>query len=366
MGCEVDFFPVGQESQSGDAIALRYGSLTGDRSEQMVVIVDGGFAENGEQLVKHVRAVYGTDRVDIVISTHPDIDHTSGLKHVLGNLEVGQLWLHLPWDHSEDISKSAQQGFASDRFSEDLTKSFTSAADLEAIARRRGIPIVEPFTDVSTPDGVVTVLGPDVDFYEGLLAEITGRVESSSQSIAEFLTQVARAGVSAVRNLLPESWFTEQLDDGGTTSASNNSSVITLLQVDGKALLLTGDAGMPALALAADKLEVLSLAGNLDLVQVPHHGSRRNVGPTVLNRILGGPVSENEERGGAVVSAAEQGASKHPAKMVTNAFLRRGYPVHKAKSVTTRYATPDAPDRPGYSPAAPLPLYSEVEEGGEE
>ena len=50
MGYEVDFIGVG-EQKSGDAIALRWGNLAGDRSEQRVVIIDGGFKESGTSVV---------------------------------------------------------------------------------------------------------------------------------------------------------------------------------------------------------------------------------------------------------------------------------------------------------------------------
>ena len=43
MGYEVDIIGVGQESKSGDAIAIRWGNLYGQRSEQKVMVSDGGF-----------------------------------------------------------------------------------------------------------------------------------------------------------------------------------------------------------------------------------------------------------------------------------------------------------------------------------
>ena len=48
MGYEIDIIGVGQESKSGDAIAIRWGNLFGQRSEQRVVIIDGGFHESGK------------------------------------------------------------------------------------------------------------------------------------------------------------------------------------------------------------------------------------------------------------------------------------------------------------------------------
>ena len=51
MAYEIDFLPVGDGSKSGDAIALRYGNLT-DSSQQTVVIIDGGYSDDGEALVE--------------------------------------------------------------------------------------------------------------------------------------------------------------------------------------------------------------------------------------------------------------------------------------------------------------------------
>ena len=91
MGYEVDIIGVGQESKSGDAIAIRWGNLFGSRSAQTVVIIDGGFRETGEDVVEHITKYYGTDSIDTVISTHPDQDHINGLAVVLDEFVVGQL-----------------------------------------------------------------------------------------------------------------------------------------------------------------------------------------------------------------------------------------------------------------------------------
>src|ERR1043165_9201459 len=89
IGYEIDFLPVG-ESKSGDAITVRFGNLLGAQPKQTVVVIDGGFTDSGEDIVRHVKRYYGTDRVDIVISTHPDSDHISGLEVVLEKCKVGR------------------------------------------------------------------------------------------------------------------------------------------------------------------------------------------------------------------------------------------------------------------------------------
>ena len=71
MAYEIDFLAVGEGDSSGDAIAIRWGNLTGNRAEQTVMIIDGGTKASGESLVSHVEKYYGTDFVDYALCTHP-------------------------------------------------------------------------------------------------------------------------------------------------------------------------------------------------------------------------------------------------------------------------------------------------------
>lgn len=356
MAHEIDFLPVGDGSKSGDAIALRYGNLD-NANEQKVVVIDGGYADDGEALVELIRGSYRTDHVDVVVSTHPDQDHVKGLEVVVEQLHVGQLWMHQPWKHSSTLSLSRSMKFGG--LTESVRKSLQEASDLEEIATRRGVPIIEPFTGVGTPDNSFFVIGPDRSYYEELIAEVP--LATAQQSA---LSKVLARAAELAQNLVPETLQIETLTDSGETSPRNNTSVISVLQVDGMISIFTGDAGIPALEHAMDTIEATGyVPGMARFVQIPHHGSRRNVGPTILNRILGSKGT-SDARGAAYVSAAESGAPKHPAKKVTNAFRRRGY----APYATTGRAllhTIGAPTRAGYSTSEPLPLYSMVEESDE-
>ena len=123
---------------------------------------------------------------------------------------------------------------------------------------------------------------------------------------------------------------------------------------------------MPALERAADLLEGAGYQpGECKFIQIPHHGSRRNVGPTVLDRFLGGKGTE-DRRGTAFVSAAKEGAPKHPAKKVTNAFRRRGYPTRATQGVAMAASLAMHQAGAGYVPGDPLPLYSLVEPSDDE
>ncbi len=358
MGFELDFLPVGNGGKSGDAITFRCGNLFGDRSEQMVVVVDGGFRETGEELVKHITHRYSTNHVDIVVSTHPDADHAAGLRVVFEQMTVGELWLHQPWNHTVDISNMFVDGRVTDNgVRENIRKALEDARELEKLANKKNIPIVEPFAG-KTVHGIITVIGPTEPYYESLLPGF----RSTPAPKTTFWERTFEAGAALLAKVA-ECWDLETLTDEGETTAENNTSVILRVSVDRHNLLLTGDAGMPALTHAADYMEYnLALdPSDWKLVQVPHHGSKRNVGPTLLNRIIGPKLSERIDKLPACVCAAKYGEPKHPAKKVTNAYRRRGAPVHATHGRLMTYSH-NAPARPDSIPSTPLPFYEEVDE----
>lgn len=84
---EIDFLPVGDEGQSGDAIAVRFCTAADPRYR--TVIIDAGFQDDGAALVEHVDTWYGDRHIDLAIVTHPDGDHIGGMATVLEELEVG-------------------------------------------------------------------------------------------------------------------------------------------------------------------------------------------------------------------------------------------------------------------------------------
>lgn len=359
MGYEIDFLPVGNGEKSGDAIALRFGNLFGQRSEQTVVVIDGGFKESGENLVQHIRTYYHTNFVDLVVSTHPDGDHSCGLEVVLEELEVGCLWMHQPWNHTEDIAGMFRDGrVTDDSVSETLRRSLESAYNLERIAKAKRIPIFEPFAGLQDASGCLLVLGPTQFYYESLLPYFRGTPEPKDLiSLIEKAFREAKEFVETVA----EWWDYETLDDCGEVSAENNSSTILLLVIEGKYLLFTGDAGIPALTEVINRLESIGFDfSKIAFVQVPHHGSKRNIGPTILNRLIGPKLSSDQKLKSAFVSASKEGAPKHPAKKVTNAFRRRGAPVHATQG-SPKVHFYNAPDR-GWSQSIPLPFYNQVEE----
>jgi beta-lactamase superfamily II metal-dependent hydrolase len=328
---EVDFLAVKPESKSGDAITARFSTPGGG---QAVIVIDGGFVEISRDIVDHIRSWYRTSHVDLVINTHPDADHINGLATVLEELTVGELLIHQPRRH----------GYTQEKLNPDALD------DLLGVAARRGVTVTEPFAGLQRFDGALTVLGPTEDYYKQLLEE-----QVSGPSLATAAASALRKALVRARRVLgslPE----ETLDDTGETTPRNNTSVITQLNVDDRRLLLTGDAGIPALNNALDFTDLYGLgAAPLQFSQAPHHGSRCNVSPKLLDRLLAGQDDVT-----AYVSASDSDPD-HPSAKVTNALLRRGCRVYTTEDGGKCHRH-DTPPRDGWVAVQPLPPLAEDDE----
>jgi len=360
MGYEVDFIGVGQESQSGDAIVIRYGNLHGDREEQTVVVIDGGFKDDGQRIVDHITTHYKTDTVDLVISTHPDQDHINGLETVINELMVKALWMHLPWDHNQGLADKFHDGRITDNsISEKLKATLNKAHELYELAISKGIPVREPFTGLAHSSGNLKVLGPSQDYYEELIPEFD--CMPATKGAESFFEAALDLAATAVKRIF-STWGQDYITDEVNTSAKNNSSTITQIIIDGRRLVFTGDVGVQALEHAADQLDSCIDPAQISFFQIPHHGSRRNVGPSVLDRIIGKPVAEGETRAiTAIASSAKQGEPKHPRKSVLNAFTHRGVKVLATRGTAICHFN-NAPDRSGWTPLNPEPYHHDHEE----
>lgn len=313
MKYEIEFLAVGNGEKSGDAILVRYEENSGYK----IMIIDGGSKDSGEAIVNHIKTHYSTDYVDYVVNTHPDQDHASGLSVVLEKLEVGELWIHRPWNYTKQIIDFFHDGRMTEQsLKERLQQSFSYVYPLEEIAKKKNIPIYEPYEGRYI--GVFEVLSPKKNWYLYDLIPNFNKTPQAKSSVGLALKSMKEA----ILNWISEEMHIETLSENGTTSADNESSTILYGNLGGKGILFTGDAGTLALNKAYQYKP--SISENLTFIQVPHHGSRNNVSPSILDNLLGKRIQEVNKT--AFISASKN-STTHPRQSVVNAFIRRGCQV---------------------------------------
>lgn len=333
---EVEFLPIGEKTDTGDAILVRFTeAVTG---ATRVVLIDGGFKDSADDIVDHIRTYYRTSRIDLAVCTHPDEDHINGLFGVLEQAEVVQLLIHRPRDH----------GYTSDDVAAEKVDS------LIALARAQGTEVItNAYAGHAFFFDALRIAGPSEEFYISQLAAQS----SQATTLAAKARTAFHSAVNAIRAALTPRTTDPgegELSDHGGTTPRNDSSIIIDVQVDGYRVLLTGDAGAPALEQAAGYLESSgrSNLGLPDLFHIPHHGSRHNLTTSVMDRLAGSVVGATEARAAFASVGAE--AEDFPRAEVSNAFTRRGYTVHPTRGRKIWWHRGAQP-RPTWVPLEPLP-----------
>lgn len=335
---EIDFIEAG-DSGSGDAIAIRRRRNGLDS----VYVVDGGYADDGQQLVDHIRKYYGPSYyINHLVLTHPDADHASGLETVLREIRVDCLWMNRPWKHIGDLVPMFKHYQDRNRLVARLRRDFPKVAELEEISIGMGIEIRDAFQGDAI--GEFIVLSPRRTTYLELV------VESEKTPVpATNWTAPLEESVS------PAAWGEESLKgDTEGTSVENETSIVQFADVCGKKVLLTGDAGVRGLTEAyGSPMGMGKLTSSLDWFQVPHHGSRRNLSSSVLDAWLGSKLSGPSETSSSyAIISANRKDQEHPKKAVVRALIHRGRSVYQTNG-TLRMCSSGAPDR-GWTPVTPL------------
>ena len=356
FGCEIDALAVGSGSRSGDAICMRWGNLYGKREEQFVLVIDGGFADTGDAIARHLRNFYHTDEVNLIINTHPHEDHIGGLKTIVEEFKVGGIVMKTPWTY-EGLSEYFDDARRTDQSIKKILKEkFNVAKQLYDLAQSKKIAIYNNIFPRMVHCNKVEfyILGPSKDYYNELIPNF--KLSPNDQDYK---------GKSRVEFLgFRKPSISYPLSDRGDTSAENNSSLIFAFRLPGgQILLFTGDAGMPALekAIIEAKNMNLDIQSNIAFFQLPHHGSIQNIGPTILDKILGKSSQKCDSKTVWVLASASKADENHPAEHVVNAILDRNGKCYSTEGKNIRFPFGSVPNREGWTSSTPK-KYNDVVE----
>ena len=305
---EIRFFQVGSASKGGDAILIR---LLDEFRKPTVIVVDGGYKETGEKIIDYLQKI-DISIIDLVINTHPDIDHISGLIRLFEeqSLIIKKLIMNRPWRDSNITADYFADNRITDKsVNKRMTEAFNYAYQLEqkAIAKIGEDNIIHPVVGNNYFD-CLTILSPSKDFYRTKLIEsdktpTTLDNDSSTKTFAKTMGVL----VSYIKGQMK--WYDEE------TTPINETSIVTLLNMPDKVYLLTADAGRNDLKEALDYIDSINGIANqsVNVLQLPHHGSRKNISPELIRRIRATEY---------IISCPPNGLeSHHPSRRMVNMVL---------------------------------------------
>jgi ribonuclease BN (tRNA processing enzyme) len=291
------------QAQFGDCLLLQ--SSDGDKSNLM--LVDGGTSQTYEKDLKPIVSELSSKRkkLDLVILSHIDNDHVLGLLDLFEDIKknreakvevirIGGLWHNSFIDITNkktDNGTLIQQTFLSNEFSTigldtntihlpviSALKGIAEGRDLTKLAKSLQIPINPQF------GGSLIVAGDKNNSVKigNMKFSILGPTQKNLDKLRKIWNDWLR------KHLSPPSKVSDlQALKILDASVANLSSIMFMVQSQGKNILFTGD------GLGEDVIDVLSERGlldsegkyHVDVMKVPHHGSERNASREFFDRV---------------------------------------------------------------------------------
>lgn len=304
-----------------------------DKNKKVLGVYDGGFESTGRVLLEHLDRHYFKDEnreLNFLVCSHPHNDHVSGLKYLIENCEVQRLYMNCPWKYADELIEYRSDGrITQESLERKLKETFSPVCDLEAVATKKRVKIIDAFAGMKIEDEI-DVLSPSIDLYKNLITECCEKLEiktNSEESSVRLFSRVKKYILNVMEN-----WKKETLKEDVSTSPENEMSIVLYGDVGNSSFLLTGDFGLRGLGNAIEYAngKGIFIKDSVTFYQIPHHGSRHNVSPGLLNKLLGEIKDESHvSKKTAFASVCKD--SDHPLKVVTNAFIRRGVKTYSTK-----------------------------------
>ena len=201
----------------GDAILITYGKTQ--------ILTDGGPDKSVLSCLGKYMPFWDRD-IELVISTHPDADHSTGLTDVIKNYHVGTILIN-PIDPGTSVYEVLKKEVGG-----------------------RGIPIINPVEGMRLGVGLIylDILNPSEELYGGLI------VKNVDDGLSKY--QILRE--------------------------TNLYSIVYKLSFKNFSGLFLGDAPTET----SDRLSTLGGIGGVNYIKVPHHGSVNGLTENLLKAIV--------------------------------------------------------------------------------
>lgn len=336
------------QAKYGDCLLLEFGA----EDAPHYALIDGGPKGTYDGSLRHVLKALPKPRptleLDLVILSHIDEDHIQGLLDLLeamgGPLDpqkdlriaIQELW-HNAFNEVVGEDVAATLGRTLDRagtarsgmpLASRAFRSIEQGEQLTAFSQRLHIPRNQRVAPAPLGEHFVALdQGVEPVPLENLKLHIVG---PTAKSLAALRTDWQAWLAEQERRLLAGEPLSERGARQLDTSVPNLSSIMLLVESAGKRLLLTGDGRSDDLELGLQQAGFLAPGGTLhvDILKLPHHGSKRNITADFLRRVTADTY---------VVSAS--GYHGHPSLETLKAIVTAARDQHRAITIAATNET---------------------------
>lgn len=238
------------------------------------IVIDGGPEETQDDIVDSLN---GLTHIDLLVLTHYDADHISGLLKYLGQLTgeecvIDRVWANcasiVDYDDEENVS-AYDDAYVLSRQLEKLKKRGLIRIWTDNVTTEMDRVTIGPFQ--------IDVLSPTETLQEELIKRYREYIEKEGLQDDPDLEE----NVSFVRVQRDASKFLLELVEDfrpPNTTFINKTSIALRIQAEGRCLLLLGDADVKVITDSLSAIaDVESAPLNVDMIKMSHHGSKANI-----------------------------------------------------------------------------------------
>ncbi len=312
---------------------------------EYVVLVDAGNEGDGETIYNHIKKYYNQKYIDLVVITHCDTDHYGGMQYLVNKhkdtndgFSIREVWVHDPYKHVDvdDVKYIRKSETLRDRLN--AAYAFSDGSNLLELLDDSQIFRREVFTGDAYDDLNITVLGPDLGYYESLIPDFRVDLDFKEEQDDEDIY----AGLICFIQKEAK-FYSKALEDAyDDKSKVNQSSIVFLFQPNNQKYLFTGDAGKEALHRIVDT-DKHNLLADIDWLKVPHHGSKHNIDNAIISHLKP-----------KISCISTEKIKKYANQCTINALKKVGdvYSTHKERR--SLWHSQNTSQRDDYSSAKPL------------
>lgn len=276
-------------AHQGDCIWIEYG----DKSEPHRILIDAGTPPTYEKTLRpHLESLGPNAELDLFVVTHIDTDHIGGVLKLLDDpppgLNVAQVWFNA-WRHIAPETKDLMGPIDGEILSCQLEEkgwAWNGVSFRGLSGSAVGVPLKGKLPSVTLDGGMkLTVLSPGPAQLANLRKnwkDVCRKAGLEPGQPAERLKALAKRKGAALDLLgSPRATVRAWADRASMldSSVANGSTIALLAEYEGVACLLPGDSFSTTLTESLTRLlnEREGQRLKVDLVKLPHHGSRYNV-----------------------------------------------------------------------------------------